>query len=108
MVHFILQTILIWPSEDNSSKFSNFDQCHPNVTSLNSATYLSDYLSEDQVFWKYWMWIFPVLCLMQLILRKLDDNGKITIITKVFGPGVSVDEFIRGPILSDDHSLSHV
>ena len=89
---------------DNSNKFSNFDQCYPNVTSLK-VTYLSDYLSEEQVYWKYWMWIFPVLCLVQLILRKLDDNGKITIITKVFGSGVSLDEYIRGPILSED--LSH-
>ena len=90
---------------DNSNKYSNFDQCYPNVTSLNSVTYLSDYLSEDQVFWKYWMWIFPVLCIMQLLFRKLDDNGKITIITKVFGPDVSMNEYIRGPILAEDHSL---
>ena len=42
---------------------------------------------------------------MQLILRKLDDNGKIKIITKAFGPDVSMNEYIRGPILVEDHSL---
>ena len=100
---FQIQIIFNLPA-DYYDKSSIFDQCYPNSTANNgtNAIYISDYLPEEQVHWLYWVWILIVLNLVQLVLRRLDSKGRITFITKIFGPSVPLQIYLRGPILSED------
>lgn len=69
---------------------------------MSTNTFVKDYLSRDQMYWWYWVWICPVLCLIHIVLRDLEHKGKITFVSKWLGPSISTNAMIKGPVFEKD------
>ena len=78
-----------------------FDLCRPNRTISDNNLYIPDYITADNSFVWYWLWILPTIQLIYVILRELDQRKKITFMSKIFGPPVRFVDFLKGPKLPD-------
>ena len=89
----------------DNGKFANhsypFNLCGPNYTISDGNIYVPDYITEDNSFVWYWLWILPAIQLIYVILRELDRKNKITFMSEIFGPPVKLFVFLKGPKLPD-------
>ena len=78
-----------------------FNLCPKNDTIQEESIFLSDWLQVKDFYWFYWMWIYLTLSLVQIILLCLEAKGKISCLSKYFGPPVTLSEFVVGPKIPD-------
>ena len=52
----------------------------------------------------YWIWLFPLLSLIHIILQTLELMSKTDFMSKLFGPLVTLLEFVLGPKITNDAS----
>ena len=76
-----------------------FNQCGSNKTISDGNIYIPDYITAENSYMWYWLWIFPAISLIYGILRHLDQRNKITFMSKVFGPPNNFVDFWKGPKL---------
>ena len=87
-----------------SARKPNFDQCNPNLSAINATNlYFNDFLSHDEVKWWYWMWLLVVINIIQFLLW---TNVKtIPIMEKCLGQIVTMEQYIQGPICTQDEVI---
>ena len=89
----------------DTGKFINssfpFDVCGPNDTISDGNIYIPDYITADNSYVWYWLWILPTISSIFAILRELDQRNKITLMSKIFGPPTKFVDFWKGPKLPD-------
>ena len=78
-----------------------FNQCGTNYTISENNIFIPDYITADNSYLWYWLWILPTISLIYAILRELDQRNKITFTSKIFGPPVKFVDFWKGPKLPD-------
>ena len=90
----------------DDAKFYNFTypfyQCgvdFTNFTISDDNIYIPDYITAENTYLWYWVWILPAISLIYAILRELDRRNKITFMSKTFGPSVKLVDFWTGPKL---------
>ena len=81
----------------NSSMSLN--QCGPNKTISHDTIYIPDYITADNSYLWYWLWILPTILLIYAILRDLDQRKMIDFMSKIFGPPIKFVDFWKGPKL---------
>ena len=62
-------------------------------------------MPREQVYWWHWYWILAIWCLTQETLIILDRKAIISLPSQYFGRIVTVDEFMRGPIIKDTSAI---
>ena len=70
-----------------------------NSTISDDNIYIPDYITADNSYVWYWVWILPTILMIYVILRELDQRKKITFMSKIFGPPVKLVDFWKGPKL---------
>ena len=70
-----------------------------NSTISDDNIYIPDYITADNSYVWYWLWIFPTILMIYAILRELDQREKITFMSKIFGPPIKLVDFYKGPKL---------
>ena len=71
---------------------SNFDLCTQANSTSDLNIYIADIIDLENIHYYEWVWIFPLLHVLQLFLYVLEDKGKI----HIFGPSVTVGELVVG------------
>ena len=77
------------------------NQCGPNISISHDNIYIPDYITADNSYLWYWIWIFPAISIIYVILIELDQRNKITFMSKIFGPPIKLVDFWKGPKLPD-------
>ena len=86
------------PRERVYNSSINFDFCHLDSNQTNNNTDISELLSSDSSFWIIWVWIFPIMYLVMIILEcyaRMSSGG--LCLKNFFGPRVLTSDFLRGP-----------
>ena len=93
------------PRERVYNSSINFDFCHLDSNQTNNNTDISELLSSDSSFWIIWVWIFPIMYLVMIILEcyaRMSSGG--LCLKNFFGPRVLTMDFLRGPKLETNDS----
>ena len=89
----------------DGGKFINytiaFNQCGANYTINDDNIFIPDYITAENSYLWYWLWILPSILMIYVILRELDQRWKIRFMSKTFGPPVKLVDFWKGPKLLD-------
>lgn len=94
------------PRNFNSSL--TFNLCLQETRRNNSNIDLGDYLSSEQVYWTYWLWILLVLTLIHTILSQFSKILNFSYLTKYCGRPIGMIEFYRGPKLPEQEDYNQV
>ena len=81
---------------------TGFNLCEQNNVTNGTGIYLDEYTPYLQFY--YWIWLFPLLSLIHIILQTLELMSKTDFMSKLFGPLVTLLEFVLGPKITNDAS----
>ena len=84
-----------------SETYYSFNLCHQVGNSTSSTIDVTKWTSSDRMYWYQWMWFFPILLGVQMLLRYFDVKGKIHCMSTLFGPVVRIIDFLQGPEMED-------
>ena len=76
-----------------------FNRCRTNYTVIEDNIFIPDYITSDNSYIWYWLWILPTISSIFAVLRELDHRNKITFMSKIFGPPIKLVDFWQGPNL---------
>ena len=85
--------------ENDTNNSLPFNFCGQNHTVSDNNIYIPDYITADNSYLWYWLWILTTISLSYVILRELDQRWKIRFMSKIFGPPVKLVDFWKGPKL---------
>ena len=74
-----------------------FNLCGSNLTISDDNIFIPDYITADNSYVWYWLWILPTILMLYVILRELDRRNKINFMSKIFGPPTKIVDFLKGP-----------
>ena len=72
---------------------------------INNNTDISHWLSSDKSFWLVWIWIFPLMyCVMIILEFYAMLSRRALCLKKFFGPVVLFYDFVQGPKVENNDS----